>query len=504
MSVNPGRKKLSLFGSLYAKLSSILVLILLTMGFVYGFIIFSATHDYLQEVTQEFNRDLAKNLVGERDIVVDGAINTQALEQTFHDYMTVNPNIEIYLLDLQGKILSYSADPGKVQRESVNLEPIKAFFQDKLLLGDDPRSFTMKKAFSVTYVPSKENPEAYLYVVLRGEEFDRVNQALQNNYFIQYSLFSLLISLGIGLLLGLLLFYTITRRSRNLSIAMHDFSRQGFSQLPTQKLINKHYQDEIGQLSISFNDMAEHIISQMQKLEEQDKLRRDLVANISHDLRTPLASMSGYLEILMTRGEALSENERKKYLQIVSQHSKRLNRLIDDLFDLAKFDAREITPKLEVFNFSEFVFDVVQKFQHKAQQTGISLELICPQQVLLVNADIALIERVLDNLVSNAFNYTSTGDTISLVITPLQQDIAGEKELQIQIKDNGSGIRESDLPKIFDRFYQAQNKHRKGKHAGLGLAIVKQIVLLHKSHISVKSQLGKATEFTFTLAMDVK
>ena len=146
MSVaNTPSEKLSLFGSLYAKLASILVLILLTMGFVYGFITFSVTHDYLQEITQKFNHDLAKNLVGERDIVVNGKINTQALKQTFHDYMTVNPNIEIYLLDLQGKILSYSADPGKVQRESVALEPINAFFQGKLLPGDDPRNFTIKR-----------------------------------------------------------------------------------------------------------------------------------------------------------------------------------------------------------------------------------------------------------------------------------------------------------------------------------------------------------------------
>ncbi len=117
------------YGSLYTKRASILVLIILTMGFVYGFITFSATHDYWRESTQKFNRDLAANLVGERDLVVDGKINTQALKQTFHDFMTVNPNIEIYLLDLQGRILSYSAEPGQVKREYVSLGPIKAFLK---------------------------------------------------------------------------------------------------------------------------------------------------------------------------------------------------------------------------------------------------------------------------------------------------------------------------------------------------------------------------------------
>ncbi|MCU7801476.1 MAG: HAMP domain-containing protein [gamma proteobacterium symbiont of Lucinoma myriamae] len=338
----------------------------------------------------------------------------------------------------------------------------------------------------------------YLYVVLRGEEFDQVNQALRDNYFIQYSLLSLLISLSIGLLLGLFLFYTITRRLRNLSIAMSDFTKKGFSTYPEPKLIDKQYHDEIGQLASSFDVMAEHTITQMRKLEEQDKLRRDLVANVSHDLRTPLSSMLGYLEILMIKGDVLDEDDRKKYLKIVSLHGKRLSQLIDDLFELTKFDAREITPELEVFNFSEFIYDVVQKFQNRAEQADINLQLRCSQEALLVNADISLIERVLDNLLGNAFNHTIAGDTIIIIVKQVNKD----KELQIQVQDNGSGISESDLPKIFNRFYQAQNKHRKGTHAGIGLAIVQQIVALHKRQIKVKSKLGEGTQFTFTLLLD--
>ncbi|WP_198265327.1 sensor histidine kinase [sulfur-oxidizing endosymbiont of Gigantopelta aegis] len=484
-----------IFRSLYARLASILVLIILTMGFVYGFITYSVTSDYLQETTQQFNRELAKKLVGERAIVVDGKINRQALKQTFHDYMTVNPNIEIYLLDLKGKVLSYSADPGIVKRESVSLEPIQSFFQGKLVPGDDPRSFTMKKAFSVTHVPTEEAPEGYLYIVLRGEEYDQVNQALQNNYVIQYSLYSLLISLGVGLLLGLLLFYTITRRVRNLSIAMRDFSDNGFSAYPDPKLLDKQHKDEIGYLARSFDVMAEHTIAQLSKLEEQDKLRRELVANISHDLRTPLASMLGYLETLTIKGESLDAQSREDYLKIVSQHGKRLSRLIDDLFELAKFDAKEITPKKEIFSFSEFIFDSIQKFQHRAKQGEIKLQLNCPREALLVNADIALIERFIDNLLANAFNYTQPGDMILVNVS--QQ---GE-EIQIRIRDTGCGISEKDLPKVFDRFYQADNKHRKGKHAGLGLAIVKRIVALHERQIIVNSTVGEGTEFCFSLLL---
>ena len=103
--------KFSIFTSIYAKLASVLVFVILVMGLVYGVITFSSTHDYMQEVTQSFNRNLAGNLVGERDIVEDGKINREALKQTFHDYMTVNPNIEIYLLDLHGNSLKKEKCP---------------------------------------------------------------------------------------------------------------------------------------------------------------------------------------------------------------------------------------------------------------------------------------------------------------------------------------------------------------------------------------------------------
>ncbi len=485
------------YGSLYTKLASILVLIILTMGFVYGFITFSVTHDYWQESTQKFNRELAANLVGERDLVVDGKINTLAVKQTFHDFMTVNPNIEIYLLDMQGRILSYSAEPGQVKRDYVSLQPIDAFFKGQLVPGDDPRSLTVKKAFSVTYIPTREHPEGYLYVVLRGQEFDQVNQLVQNRYLIGYSLVSVGISLVIGLLLGLFLFYTITRRIRTLSAEMQNFTQSGFSSAPDVKTIAFENYDEIGQLAHSFDVMAEHTIMQFKKLEEQDQQRRDLVANVSHDLRTPLASMLGYLETLLLKGETESAEQRQEYLQIVSRHGKRLERLINDLFELAKFDAREIEPMLEVFSFSEFAYDVAQKFSHKAEQSGIKLILECPQEALLVNADIAMMERVMDNLLSNAFNYTRAGDEIRIRV-----EKSSNEEINIYVEDSGSGIDADDLSRIFERFYQAENKHRKGQHAGLGLAIVKRIIDLHASQIRVSSQLEKGSCFYYNLALE--
>ena len=277
---------------------------------------------------------------------------------------------------------------------------------------------------------------------------------------------------------------------------MREFTENGFSAYPDPKLVAKQHKDEIGYLARSFEVMAEHTIAQLSKLEEQDRLRRELVANVSHDLRTPLASMLGYLETLTLKKETLDNQSRDKYLKIVSQHGNRLSRLIDDLFELAKFDAKEITPKKEIFSFSEFISDVVLKFQDRAKQSNIKLYLKCPQEALPVNADIALIERVLDNLLGNAFNHTKSADIITINVK--KQGTA----IQIQVQDTGCGISKKDLPKVFERFYQAENKHRKGRHAGLGLAIVKRILELHDCRIDVISKVGKGSQFRFSLLLE--
>ena len=153
----------------------------------------------------------------------DGRLDESALKSMFHDYMLINPSIEIYLLDLEGRILSYSADPGKVKRKHVSLEPIQEFLTDSAsfpLLGDDPRSHDRRKVFSVTPVPSADAPQGYLYVVLRGEMYDFVETYAEGSYFARLSAWAVAATLGFGLLAGLIVFLLLTRRLQRLTLAM--------------------------------------------------------------------------------------------------------------------------------------------------------------------------------------------------------------------------------------------------------------------------------------------
>ena len=482
--------------TLYAKLALVLVVLLTTVGVLYALLSTSATRHYLQEVSQKLNRDLAVNLVADRNLVAEGRLNEAALKETFHQYLVINPSIEIYLLDLEGRILSYSADPGKVKRNSVTLEPIHAFLNGEEaypLLGDDPRSHDGHKAFSVTPVPSARNPEGYLYVVLRGEEFDSVDQTIRESYFLRLSGWAVAGSLIIALLVGLVLFRILTQRLQRLSATMEDFQASDFSSHTPYALEKANSGDEVDRLGITFDDMAERITAQMDQLKQQDALRRELVAQVSHDLRTPLASLRGYLESLKLKEAELSADERADYLAIALRQSERLTRRVAELFELAKLDARETKPNYEPFAPAELVQDVLQKFQLKAQQNRQRLTMEPAVDLPFVWADIALTERVLENLIGNALNHTPATGNVAITVQPQDEMVA------ITVTDTGPGIPEADLPHIFDAFYRASDQPGDGSHAGLGLAIAKRIVELQQGKISVVSRTAEGSSFSFTL-----
>ncbi len=485
--------------TLYAKLAWGLVLILLFVGLLYSISITLLSQQVQNTATQELNRNLARNLVDDQRIVHNGQLDIPAMKHTFMQYMSINPSIEIYYLDSAGKIISYSAEAGKVKRNSVDLKPIIEFLSGKSmfpLAGDDPRSHDRKKSFSVTPLPDA----GYLYVVLQGEEFTDAQQAQSQSYILSLATRGLMGSLAFGLLVGLLFFKRLTLRLRKLQEKVTKFAESDF-QSPIQSLNKtnkgtKNNGDEINELENRFNQMSQHITEQVAALKQQDQLRREMIASISHDLRTPLASAQGYLETITLKYDTLSEKDKKQYLDIALKQTTRLQSLIDQLFDLAQLEARNTELNFENFSILELVYDVVNKFSLKAEQNKIRLSVSEDAVDTLVTADIALIERVLDNLIDNALQYTSENQHISLEVS-----VNKNEQISVSVKDQGEGISEAHRKLIFERFHRADNPHRSANgHAGLGLAIVKKIIALHDQSVWVESELGKGSRFTFTLA----
>ena len=482
--------------SLHARLVAVLLGLLLGLGAILITINFYSTKRYEEEVVQRLNRSLASSLVAEDVLLVKGEVNERALEHVFHTLMVINPNIEVYLLDLEGNVVQHSTPPGRVLRNSIDIEPIKAFLADGAelpILGDDPRDETRHKIFSASPIMVEDRYEGYLYVVLASEAYDSVVQRLQGSHILQLSVLVTALALVLAAVAGVVLFSHLTRRLRTLAGVMDSFRRSDFS---TPVLLEKRPRggDEIDTLTRTFEGMSERIIQQVRTLKQTDELRRELVANVSHDLRTPLASLTGYIETLQLKEGRLTDEERDQYLAVARRQSERLGTLVEELFELARLESRDMEPELEPFPLPELVQDVVLGFQLEAEKKQVSLNLERPPEVPLVSADIGLIQRALSNLIGNALKHTDEGGRVSVFIEPLINKVA------VRIEDTGCGIPDAELEQIFDRFYQARNHGEAQSTAGgLGLAIVKRILELHGSAVEAVSIVGEGTVFTFSL-----
>jgi signal transduction histidine kinase len=480
--------------TLYARLALTLTLALGLVGLIYGVFMFTTVQENTQYAEQLLNKDLAKTLVNERNLVHENALDKQALKDMFMAYMTVNPSIEIYLLDLDGKVLSYSADPGQVKRDHVSLQPIDAFLHQSAtfpLLGDDPRSLDRQKVFSVTPIPMTDKPSGYLYVILRGEQYDAVEQFAREKELLYLGAWVVGISLFIGLIVGLLVFYPITRRLRKLSKQVDIFRQNEFKVLPDFQV--SEGRDELSQLERNVAEMAKQTVQQFEQISEQDSKRRDLFASLSHDLRTPLAALHGYLETLQIKSRSLNEEQRNEYTERAIKFSNRLKNLIDELFEMAKLDTLDTAPHIEPFALPELVQDMLQQYGSSAQYIDVSLQMKGDTVMPLVEADIALIQRVFENLLGNALRYVQAGSMITILLEK------HENHVKVVVADTGCGMEEKVLTHIFDPLFQVNNAHRGDEHSGLGLAIVKRILELHHSSIQVQSKLNIGTQFTFQL-----
>ncbi len=486
-----------MFNSLYSKIASALAGLFFVVGVLFiGITVFS-TDMYQQEVNQKLNTNLAKQIVKERLLMAGGRVNNDALKEIFHMLMVVNPAIEIYLLNTKGQILTFSAPDGSVKLKKVDLEPIRQYLNQKLtspLLGDDPKRLKRKKVFSAARIEKDGKHEGYLYVILGGEQYDSAVQKIKGSYILQLSAAMIIAGLLFALVAGLMLFALLTGRLKQLARVMDAFRLEETikaTALPVSKI--GRTSDEIDRLRSTFENMALRIDSQVAELKTSEKIRRELVANVSHDLRTPLATLQGYIETLLIKENQYTTQERREYLEVAIKHCRRLNKLVSGLLELAKLESVQMEIQAEAFNLGELTQDIVQGFTLTAEQKKIQLKTRFDENLDFVLADIALIERAMENLIENALHHTPENGCVTVEIG--QTDTA-----VITISDTGSGISEKELPSIFKRFYHSDRAgNKKDGQSGLGLAITQKIIELHGHRIQVSTKPGKGSCFSFSL-----
>lgn len=472
------------------KLAVIFSIILVVFGLIVAFISIRASSKVAQESLQKINEDLAPILVDYFEPVVEDEFDQKKIESLLVDLRGTNPQFDFYLLNNDGVIKSsVPASKEKINFENttVNTAPLDHFIAGKPMpiLASDPLNPGQMKPFSAAHISIMGSQGCYLYVVLEGEQFSETFAMLSESYIARGTLIIIGLVLIISLVVGLFIFRQLTQRLDTIKSTVTDFERGELT-----KRIPVTGNDELSDLSKCFNSMADNLYQNMLEIKKSDQLRRELVANISHDLRSPLASIHGYLETVQLKGDDLTRKQFTQYIETALGNTKRLNRLIGDLFDLSKLDAEKVKPVLESVSVAELVQDIVLQFKPIAEKKNIDLAAgFAEQPNTYITADIGLLNRAIANLINNAIEHTPVGGTVSITFTKDGTDV------RLEVRDNGEGIPESDIPHIFDRFYQADKSRSSDSNAGLGLAIAQKIFNLHGGKISVHSPIGTGTTF---------
>jgi len=287
-----------------------------------------------------------------------------------------------------------------------------------------------------------------------------------------------LLAVAIALLLTFFLSRRILAPVKALTQAARRLGKGDFSQR-----VHSRDKGEVGELAQSFNSMADD-------LERAERLRRNMVADVAHELRTPLSNLSGYLEAIRD-GVVKPDTDT---IRSLDEEASSLSRLVDDLQELSLADAGELKLTCHKEGASKLIKQVVAALQPKAAAKGLTVSVNLPDDLPPVNIDSHRIRQVLHNLLENAVAHTTQGDTIT--VTSWQQD----NQLKVSVADTGAGIPAKDLPNIFERFYRVdKSRTRATGGTGLGLTIAKRLVEAHGGKIEVQSEPGKGSTFTFAL-----
>lgn len=276
------------------------------------------------------------------------------------------------------------------------------------------------------------------------------------------------------------LVYRYTKPLKYMSVAAKSIARGDFS-----KRVPVMSNDEIGELSVLFNRMSE-------SLSKSEKTGKSFIANVSHELKTPMTTISGFIDGIIDG--TIDESQQEHYLQIVSAEVKRLARLVQSMLSLTKLESDDNPLKQENFRPSDTIINIVVSMEQSISSKNINIEGLVGLSQTVISADIDLIHQVFYNLTDNAVKFTPNGGTISFDLHRI------DDMLEFKIKNTGEGIPQNDLPHIFERFYKIDKSRSANKESlGLGLYICKTIAELHKGSIKVESDSESYTEFTVVL-----
>lgn len=450
------------------------------------------------EIDQTVGRDIASEYVSAH-FAGDPDAHHEGMPSAAHRLARLAPSLDVYLLDASGAIVASSIPASDLTRKRVSLEPIESFLRGAAplpIVAEDPLDESGSVIFSAARIDIPSWPARYLYLVLNRHRPAGNVQQIQRTYAIGQHTGFIVVAVLFAVLATLLVIRNVTRNLARLEGAMYEFRRSDFRQLPSSEVAAAAEQDEIGRLTRLFAELAGRIHGQIGELESQREQRHEFMANVSHDLRTPLTALQAHLDTLKIKASQLTADERSAYVEGAARQCDRLRHLMEQLLEAERLDAHQITVHAEPFQLCELVQDVVQKFGVTARERGVRLEARLTDDVPLVMADIGLIERVLDNLLENALRFTPADGSVTV------RAATSDRGVRVDVEDTGPGMGKDVQARVFERFYRADpSRSTSTGHAGLGLSIVRSIVELHGGSVAVDSSPGRGARLSFELPL---
>ncbi len=479
-------------GNIIRRFAGLIFGLITVLGFFFILITYLVITHYHEASTQLLNKDVAAHIAKFASPFEGGGIDKTKADSVFYNAMVLSPAAEVYFLDPSGKIIAFHPDDNPILERNIPLDPIKKYILSKgenYIKGIDPRDPSHEKIFSASAVLKGDANDGYIYVILNSKKAESVLELIFGNHILNLAIFSFLVVIVLSLVFSLLYLRRITKNYRRFIEVLERFESGDYA-----ARFKAAHDNELQPITTAFNRMAEQLSASIAKLTLSEQDRKNFIATISHDLRTPLAIARGYTETLMLKKDSteIKPADRAYYSQLIFNKILQLENMVKQLFELSKMDAVEFTPAKEPFVISEILQEAVNTFQLPAKENNIVLECTECLYHVWINADIAMMERVFQNLIENALKNTPEHGKI---ITWLE---AEGKELVFQITNTGDPL----APELVDWI----NNSRSGETllssrppgAGLGFIIVQKILHLHGSTLKAATDKG-LNKFSFRL-----
>ena len=469
------------FSRTFSTAATILLLAVLLLGTSFRLLV----KDYLTDNTISNLRsdaDVIANLAAAYSI--EGSLSSRELMLNL-DIASQISESDVVICDANGSVVVCSCSPMLCKHLGWDID--SAYMAKVLQNGSDTATGMIKGLYEesrfVVSVPIlSADGQAFSGIVIVSVPTEGTNAIMQriSNIFLSASLAVVMIAV-----LAVSLF------ARNQSRPLRDMARAanafGHGNLKARVKVDDTYSEEVEELALSFNNMA----SLLQKSEYQ---RQEFVANVSHELKTPMTTIAGYIDGILDG--TIPEHRQKYYLQIVSDETKRLSRLVRSMLDISRLQDQEIPEDKKMhFDLEECAGQVLITFEQKINAKKLDVDVDMPMHPVYTMANQDYITQVIYNLIDNAVKFCPEGGTLGLKIKE------GGNKAYVSISNDGDTIPPEELPLVFDRFHKLDKSRSQNRDGwGLGLYIVKTIVISHGENISVTSKDGK-TEFTFTMPL---